>query len=298
MPLPHALRLGAIAWLAAHLASCGSDPEVREIDAPRELAFGYCDAVFACVCIDSAGFGSVEGCRESVGQNLLAQQNAALAAGLIYDGSCVQDDLDQLTALACTRAVDEEAACDDCFAYHGLLPEGANCQRVGPDASTCQQGLRCADRFGDDGTVYNVCVPACERVGEGEACALDGPYYQVRRDCAEGLVCDTVSTGTCLPLPGPGQLCRSGTCAPGAWCDSGAPDPVCASLKSDGAGCASDVECASTWCNGQRCTQPIPSGRTCVPGEDRCAEGLACREDTALCAPIDALVCRSPSPIF
>jgi hypothetical protein len=298
MLLRNALRLAVVVSVVSPLAGCPGESTISEIDAPRELALGFCDAVFACACVDSAGFGSVEGCRESTGQALLTQQNAAVNAGLIYDASCVAEDLDKIETLACTRALDEPPACDDCFTYHGLLPEGSQCDRLGPDASTCEQGLRCADRFGEDGTVYNVCVPACERVGESEACALDGPYYQVRRECAEGLVCDATSTGVCVLLPTPGMVCRSGACAPGAWCDTAAPDPVCAALKSDGAGCSTDIECASTWCRGQRCAQPLAKDLACAPGNDRCAEGLQCREDRPICSPVDALICRGAAPVL
>jgi hypothetical protein len=118
--------------------------------------------------------------------------------------------------------------------------------------------------------------------------------YPALRDCAEGLYCDTETTGECLPLPGPGSPCRDGACAPGAWCDTSVETPICAALKVEAAGCTADVECESTWCrNGTRCAEPIEPGEVCVPDEDRCVTGHGCRPDYPFCARYDALICQT-----
>jgi hypothetical protein len=273
---------------------CGGESTVGEGEAAEQLTFAFCDQVFACTCADSAGFNSVEGCRDTVFRELFDQQDQALAGGLVYDDTCVAEKAERIAELGCERDPAEIVGeCDACFTYHGFLPEGSGCQRFGPRASTCAQGLECADRFDYAGNVVNVCVPACERVGKGEACYLEGPEYIVTRACDEGLFCESASTGVCFALPGPGERCASGMCAGGSWCDTSATNPVCAAVKGIGAGCDADLECQSTWCGSGRCATPIEPGLACLPEAHRCVAGYVCPEDRLQCTPIDSLVCRS-----
>ena len=288
-------RLLAASSLALLLSSCKEEEPADEQQASEILAEAYCVQLFDCTCADSAGFTSGEACFATLLQQLRDQQADAIMASLVYDAACVEQAIDRIETLACSRGPADLTTCHDCFVYHGLLPETSQCTRVGP-FSTCDQGLTCVTRQGYDGEPIDVCEPACLRVGVGEICALGGPGYQRVFDCDEGALCDVDVAGVCFALPGPGMPCLDGvTCAPNAWCDSSVATPICAALKQEGEGCTTDLECASTWCpSAVRCVEPFSEGTPCVTGEDRCDVGLFCPPDYPFCYPTDAIVCQSP----
>lgn len=284
------LCLGALAPIA-----CQADAPIFERDASHAVAERYCAEVFSCQCLDPAGFASEEGCVATLSAALLDRQLAAVEDGLHYDPSCIEARLDAITALGCSRDPQAQETCSACFAYHGEVPESAPCTRHG-EYSDCEQGLACVTREGFDGEPVDICAPACLREGEGEPCSFAGPGFYALGDCEEGLVCDVNASGRCVPLPGPGAPCEQETlCSADAWCDASADPPICAALERDGDGCAADVECASTWCDGGgRCRQPLAEGVLCVFDRDRCATGLVCTEELPVCSPGDALQCQAP----
>lgn len=275
--------------------ACRRDAPIFERDASRTVAEHYCAEVFACQCLDPAGFASEEGCVATLSADLLDRQLDAVEAGLRYDASCIEARIEGLAALGCSRDPALLETCVDCFAYHGSVPQDAPCTRHG-EFSDCEQGLVCVTREGFDGQPVDVCAPACLREGAGEPCEFAGPGFLSLRDCDDGLVCDVGATGRCIPLPGPGAPCeQESLCSADAWCDASADPPICAALEPDGDGCAADVECASTWCDaGGRCRQPLAEGVLCVFDRDRCATGLVCTEELPVCSPGDALQCQAP----
>ncbi len=288
---PLLLYLGVLASIAA----CQADPPIFERDASREVAVHYCAELFACQCLDPAGFASEEACVANLSGDLLGEQLEVVTAGLTYDPSCVDARIDDIAALGCSRDPARLETCSDCFAYHGAVPQDGPCRHHGA-FSDCDQGLVCITREAYDGDPVDVCAPACLREGTGEPCSLEGPGFHVLRDCDDGLFCDARSTGRCTPLPEPGLPCAMGSlCSGDAWCDASVDPSICAALKTDGDGCASDLECASTWCDyGGRCRPPIAEGVVCVFDRDRCAPGLNCTEAMPFCAPTDALQCQGP----
>lgn len=277
------------------LLGCKPEPEVDEQRASDQIARAYCDQVFDCKCIDSAGFSSVEACYSTVINDLRTQQGDAVAGSLVYDPACVAEQIDRVESVGCSRDPEEIATCNDCFVYHGLLPERSPCERVGP-FSTCNQGMTCSTIIGGDGEPRDICTPACKIVGKGQGCAYAGDGYQLLYECDEGLWCDSTASGLCMELPGPGFACFDGAaCRVGAWCDASVETPVCAELKANGDGCSSDIECESTWCrNGLRCDDPFAEGTPCVVEDDRCDVGLYCPDNYPFCSRTDALLCAAP----
>lgn len=293
-PSPRPLLLLCLG-LIAPIAGCQRDAPIFERDASRTVAEHYCAELFACQCLDPAGFASEEGCVATLSADLLGTQLEAVADGLTYDASCIDARVDAIAALGCSRDPAQLETCADCFAYHGIVPEDAPCTRHG-EFSDCDQGLVCVTREGFDGQPVDVCAPACQREGEGEPCAFAGPGFLALRDCDDGLVCDVGASGRCVPLPGAGLPCAQEIlCSADAWCDASADPPICAARKPNGDACANDVECTSTWCDGgERCRQPIAQGVLCVFDHDRCATGLICTEEMPVCSPADALQCQGP----
>lgn len=279
--------------------ACQSEPVVFERDAAREVATAYCEQLFACSCRDSAQFRSEEACMSTMEEELFEQQLDANDEALLYDQSCVQNTVARIGQQECTRDPEALEVCDDCFIYHGRVPEDGECERVGP-FSDCAQGLVCVTQIDDDDEPIDVCMPACSRVREGQPCEVQADGFTKLMACDDGLFCDLEDSKLCVALPGPGEPCMDDvTCAPQAWCDAANDPPICASFKANGQGCEADLECESTWCrNAERCAEPLPAGLGCDPEKDRCALGFLCDADEEMCVASDALICAAPRMSF
>ncbi|MBC8073816.1 MAG: hypothetical protein IAG13_36190 [Deltaproteobacteria bacterium] len=283
------LFLVPLAW-----AGCRPSEAIFERDVALTWATAYCDQLFSCKCADTAGFESLEACTVTLAAEVTGQQIDALEHGLVYDADCVSDALDGLRELGCSTDPSDAVACNACFAYRGTVAEDEPCKRVG-SFSDCAQGLLCVARVDFDEQPIDVCSPACVRKALGDACAYDGPNFQILHDCDEGLVCDALGSGRCRALPGPASACEAGIlCAPDAWCDTSNDPPICAALKQQSEACELDVECESQWCRGYgRCDEPLVQGTPCVPEHDRCALGLTCAPEYPRCTPTDAIQCMA-----
>lgn len=106
--------------------------------------------------------------------------------------------------------------------------------------STCASGFVCVntpvpDVDGGPQPSNRICV-ALPR--EGAPCTIDGR-------CVANAYCDGER---CRAFPGPGETCRNGSCAPGAFCNGETPDATCELARPPSSLCTADGQCASNVC--------------------------------------------------
>lgn len=117
----------------------------------------------------------------------------------------------------------------------------------------CQPGLSCALTGVSGGTtpVFE-CVAAAS---SGGTCNLGFPD-----PCPFDHTCEGVMPGmgdfegTCTPLPGAGEPCRSGRCADGTRCAS---DDTCRTVQGLGGACTEDADCFSGYCDAGACAEAV-----------------------------------------
>lgn len=100
----------------------------------------------------------------------------------------------------------------------------------------------------------------------------------------------------CIALPGPGEPCFQGQCAPGAYCDlevlSNPTSPeLCFALGEVGDMCRGHDQCATGECPNGFCASPTGEGAPCAAA---CGPGFECIE--AQCVVADAVLCAWELP--
>ena len=257
-------RLGLIGLslaLCGTLVACDDDEGIAESAYKSGYASELCTLLFQCDCNLDMEFTSVQ-CDAIAEQSLDVRSQVAEINGLSYDGTCAQEQIDDLTALACSspsQQVGDDGDCErPCKVYYGPMRAGESCEYTAA-GDNCEQGSVCSDgvcvnpcdeiepaRVGelcyslaceegawcDDSTPY---APICKAFpGAGQPCVdlNDGDYYP-NYACGDGLVCDETTdpaTPVCVALPAVGEPCPDGDCAAGAYCDFLAAEPTCADL--------------------------------------------------------------------
>jgi hypothetical protein len=282
-------RLGVMLAVVAFV-SCKEDGfgDVPADEAPSTYADVLCGQADSCGCFDALPTTG-EACKSQLELQLQHLLDMGEAAGLTYDGKCIGESLDLVSALGCRTSWDEVGAdldireCSYCKIFHGgaRVDEPCTTSQGYGLGDECAQGLICANER---------CVDPCARVGEGGDCTNtscdEGLYCAwdwdpetedmsatcVRaagqgEDCSEArcddeLECDFETT-TCVPRPpppGPGEPC-TGVCAETAYCDTTDLEPgnwVCVAKKGDGEACESDQECSSWTCEEGTCLAEGP----------------------------------------
>lgn len=206
-------------------------------------------------------------CQAQAGAGAVCDGDDACQPGLkCFDGACRtpagagapcegSDGVGCAGGLVCIGAMDAppggEPVAGECMAITDAQTEalGATCDIQG--GPFCQPGLTCA-LTGVAGT-----TPVFECVGassSGGTCNLGFPD-----PCPTGEYCDAMPfmmggsfEGTCQALPGGGEACMDGRCAPGHTCDG---TSTCRAIQHVGGACGSSSECYSGVCEGGTCVE-------------------------------------------
>jgi len=170
-------------------------------------------------------------------------------------GAACHDDLGCQRGLVCDLETGCPGTCVEDDRPRRDLAEGATC---GGGAGTCGLGLYCND--GGDG--QGTCAPwrredqTCGG-GHGECKAYE---LWCRKEAADE------QTGTCVPVPGPGEECTEAL-GLSDWCRGSVCDPAtgtCILARQIGDRCASDDVCTTWRCDETQRCGPI------LPPEDPC----------------------------
>ncbi|MDI1452138.1 hypothetical protein [Polyangium sp. 6x1] len=186
-----------------------------------------------------------------------------------HSGDLLYPEHDKKGSFAPGEVCFADVQCDSGYCDHSVFENCGVCKRARANGESCGDAMDlCA--FG--GCTGGTCQPAGKPLGAD--CTTHGI------ECQPALYC---KVDKCVPRDPAGAPCDGSTyCADGLSCLSG----VCTKLAADGAACADDVTCASSWCNAGTCTSR-PTGLT--EGED-CSKGF-CRADL-LCD--ESQVCTAP----
>ncbi len=201
-------------------------------------------------------------------------QTATEGQGLVFDAQCLQEKIAWFDQAQCTPAPRGDTplyyvSCSDgysgCAVYHGAKGVNESCAAPalpGDDLtlfaaihlfSECAPGLFC-----DRGA--QVCKYRCPVgvLGAGEPCLEAGVTNE---QCEPPLVCDSLGSGTCVPLPAEGEACThyfdmGVDCSSGLYC---APDGTCAPEVPTGSDCRWHGDCQS-----ELCIPTSPTSGTCA----------------------------------
>lgn len=192
--------------LLACTAAC-SDRTEPHSELGRQLALHLCPIQADCGCDEEL---IIPDCEARVEREMLETEREALAAGLVLDEACFQDNtlpfIDGL--ITCDRPPISPGSL--CPVYTAHADVGEPCEMIDylPSMTQCRAGLNCIH-----GTCRDLANP--HLLYEGEACADVGlhPSTGAPPECAgEALVCDRDGTGTCVPSPYWPQVPTGGQC--------------------------------------------------------------------------------------
>ncbi len=296
-----ALALAAAAALVATAPTgCGTSLKSIYISAdrfPSAYAEALCTSLQHCCAENTVRF-DYNACTagwNSLIRTRVVADNSALAN---YDAKAASDCIAQVRDAKTTSCAPEpgsiSAARDRCQQiYSGKKPPGAACNSNAECAPVDGQVVSCSPLppGSDGGGQLPLAQPFSEPVcvaspvpPQGAPCKVTPPH-----GCEGGmnLFCDPASL-TCLPqqdVAGPCLASVPSSCLPTAYCVSSGPSAgLCAAVGSQGAPCASSVECdTSTLCD--------PGTKTCVDKKispAACADGSECK--SGLCDPV-AKIC-------
>jgi hypothetical protein len=280
--------LGALALAGG----CKDDDSVSAEAAPEALAADACALYFECACdafVEDA-FTSREHCESAVEADVQRSIDEGEAAGLTYDGRCVDDYLDTLDDMGCATFVDllsdpgliarfEQTA--QCKMFYGTRTAGQPCEvLVDSDGDDCVRGLVCENE---------VCTQPPVRKAAGEPCDV------FAEECDIGLVCLDVDGGTatvCHDLPEGGETCLGAAdlCDVDFYCDQGS--KTCGALPSVGETCNPTPNVV-----GRRCGE----NAVCSDATDSCVEapggGQACFITCQTGFVCEGMVCVEQPPL-
>ncbi len=246
------------------LASACADRTHAHSELGHEFALHFCPVHAQCGCEEDIPT-PIPRCEARVEQEFLASERRALAAGLEFDRACFADVLDDIeTFTTCERP----SGGPDCPVYTMHAGEGEPCEIYDffPLMTECRAGLRCIQGF-----CRNLIDPTI--LHEGEICSdtqADRATGWLGR-CADGFVCDSEYTRTCVPNPywppvPTGGVCDTPfICVDESYCLADDPEGpteerpgVCTLKTPPGQPCDNLVEC--TWlCTDGICEAPRPT---------------------------------------
>lgn len=243
MRLTRCSSFGVLSVLAALVPAC-TDRTQPSSDVGQRLAEHLCPIQAACGCDEEL---LIPSCEARVEQEFIASERQALAAGLEFDERCVDVTLAAIDSLAtCGRP----SLGPSCPVYTAHAEVGEACEILDhvPVISHCRAGLSCIQ-----GKCKDLDNP--HLLYEGEVCTDDDEGNDPGQ-CAEGLLCDSRGTHTCLPRadwpPAPtGSMCISPShCVEESYCRTLDPDGpseespgVCTLRTPDGEPCSHLLEC-------------------------------------------------------
>lgn len=260
---PCIVSLLAALALPAVLAPACTDRTEPSSAVGRRYAQQLCAVQTACDC-DEAWL--IPSCEARVESLFIEVEREALAAGLELDEDCFERTLDYVDGLpSCTPIPDPPIPA--CPVYTAYAEEGAPCETFSfvPWMTHCRAGLLCIH-----GTCENLLDPYL--LFEGEICSdtqASRPTGDLGK-CAEGLICDSEQTRTCVPdpywppVPTGGVCLRYDHCVPESYCRTEDPDGpsdespgICTMRTPDGEACENLLDC-SIRCTDGFCELPLP----------------------------------------
>jgi hypothetical protein len=245
-------------------ASACTDRTHPHSELGHDFAAHFCPVHDQCGCEEEIPT-PIPSCETRVEQEFLASERRALAAGLELDPACFADVLDDIeTFTACGRP----SGGPYCPVYTAHADEGASCEIYDfwPWMTDCRAGLRCVQGF-----CRNIDDPII--LHEGEICSdtqADRATGWLGR-CADGFVCDSEDTRTCVPNPywppvPTGGVCTTPfICMDESYCHTDDPEEgpseehpgVCTIKTLPGQPCDNLVECTA-FCTDGICEAPRP----------------------------------------
>lgn len=248
-------------------------PTTGDTDGPDPVVAAYCEYLLGCGCAPLTS-PDLESCLQTHEYSRDSAAQLAAMAGLEFDAECwAAPFLRRIEDYGCktedgVAALDEPTECTFCPTAHGAVAAGGACTRsnVAIFASDCAKGLDCVD---------GVCRDRCAPLATGEPCATsEGDPLP----CMPGDHCEQPGTGTCAPIPGPGEPCPAYTCTADHACDGTA----CAPLPQTGEPCTGECATGLVCAPAGDCRPPGLAGEACDNDTD-CIDGLYC--EAAACAP-------------
>jgi hypothetical protein len=246
--------------LLACTAAC-TDRTHPHSDLGQQLAQHLCPIQDRCDCDDDEP--PIPDCEARVEQELVVTERRALEAGLELDETCVVDVLADIDGFStCGRP----SVGPLCPVYTAHADVGEHCEIYDflPWMTECRAGLRCIQ-----GTCRDLANP--HLLYEGEICSTTQADHRTGDlgECAEGLVCDSNETRTCIPSPywppvATGGVCTSPiSCVDESYCHTDDPEGpseeipgICTVRTPEGQPCDNLLEC-TTICTDSVC-EPLP----------------------------------------
>ncbi|MCX4240860.1 hypothetical protein [Paraliomyxa miuraensis] len=256
MSRPIAPSLAVLLGLVASLAC--SDRTQLHSDVGQQIALQLCSIQTECGCAEEH---LIPDCEAWVEHEIAETERKAIAHGLELDEDCLHLLLDGIDALA-TCGVHSPWGWElRCPVYGRNAAAGETCEMFDylPLMTDCLPGLRCVEGVCRD--------PDHPILGEGEICSdtqSSIPTGWLGR-CAEGLMCDSRNTRTCVPQSPPspripdGQTCTVAfECEEGSYCrppegeyDVSEEVPgICREFTPDGEPCMVLYECSGRCVDG------------------------------------------------
>jgi len=230
------------------LAPACTDRTRPHDDHGRRLAQHLCPIQATCDCGEEL---LIPGCEARVEREYAASERTAIEAGLELDEACFEQALEDLDRLAaCDRPSNSGTLCP-VYTAHAEVGEACENHDFVPWMTECRAGLSCLQ-----GTCRDLENP--QLLYEGEVCSADLGV------CAEGLICDSDDTRTCIPspywppVPTGGQCTTPISCVDESYCQPQDPpqDPseespgTCTERTPEGQACALPYECTTRCTNG------------------------------------------------
>lgn len=245
--------LSSLCVIGLVIGACGPEragEPIAESNFPRLYAASICDEIVECGC-SSKAWTDVAGCSQFFESILSAQQEAAIALDLQYDGDCAR----ALIAAAKTSPCDAVAS-PACQIYFGAMERGSSCEPIGYSSrmGTCSPSALCSVGFGM--CVDSELTPPARPLAGGEQCldeqneivgycAPIEAWYCALDESVPSCAPKALLGSDCSPLPsGPGL------CELGAYCGDG---NICLTRQEEGQTCTEHAQCQSQLCVQNRC---------------------------------------------
>ncbi|MEX1366491.1 MAG: hypothetical protein AB1Z98_25430 [Nannocystaceae bacterium] len=252
-----------MAVVAVGLGACHERPSLHS-EVGERVAEALCTIQDTCGCETER---LIPSCEREVEREIGRNERRAIDAGLVLDEHCLELFMENIAALgSCAPTIEWSSA--QCSVYHGDERAGESCTyyELYPLMTNCRQGLACRD-----GVCRDLGAPAT--LQEGEVCSETpgGVPSGLLGECAEGLVCDSQDTRTCVPQQVVPQVTEgdecsaSYVCEPGTYCrpTNGATEVseqspgICTRRTEPGQPCTLPYEC-ERFCEQGRCQVPPP----------------------------------------
>jgi hypothetical protein len=253
------LRLLLLPLLLACASAC-TDRTHPHSELGHQLALHLCPVHDQCGCEEEL---LIPNCEVRVEQEFLATERRALDAGLELDSACFADVLDDVGRL---EACDRTFLGPLCPVYTAHADEGEPCEIYDafPWMSECRANLSCIRGF-----CRNLYDPTI--LDEGDICSdtQSDRATGYLGECADGFLCDSEDTRSCVPDPHwplvpTGGVCTSPiACVDESYCHTDDPEGpteespgTCKLRTPEGLPCDNLLECTTMCTDGICETQP------------------------------------------